>query len=94
MHYYVRYTVLLEERESNSHKIVNGYNIVCERGTQEVNMCKNKLIVSEKKTSEVSDFADPFIVRTECQNQRMITLNEQFIEQVNEFIYIASILCK
>lgn len=44
------------------------------------------------KKSEVTDFADLYTVRTECQKQCMIRLNRQTMDEVNEFKYLGSTL--
>ncbi len=51
-------------------------------------------MVSEKRKSEVIEFANQYRMRAENQRQCKIRMNGQIMEEVNEFKYLGSILCK
>jgi len=59
-----------------------------------VNVGKNKVMIFERRKSEVIKFADQYRTRVESQKQCKITMNEPIMEEVNEFKYLGSVLCK
>ncbi len=57
-------------------------------------MGNSKVMVYEKRKSEVIHFADEYIMRVESQKQCEIIMNGQVMEVKSEFIYRGCILCK
>ncbi len=51
-------------------------------------------MVCERSRSEVMDFVCPYRVGIECENECKIILNGEEMEEVNEFKYLGSIMCK
>ncbi len=88
-------TVLLAESEKNLQKLVNKFSNVCERRKLKVNVGKSKVMVFEKRElSTVTAFANQYRMIAENQRQCKIRMNGQIMEEVNECIYLGSILCK
>ncbi len=50
-------------------------------------MGKSKVMVFEKRKSEVIDFADQYKLRVKSQKQCRIMMNGQILEKVNECKY-------
>ena len=87
-------TVLIAENEKDLQKLVNVFDSVCKRRKLKVNVNKSKVIVFERSRSEVVDFECPYRVRVECPKELDIRLNGEIMEEVDEFKYLGSILCK
>ncbi len=87
-------TVLIAENESDSQNLVSGFDSVCKRRKLKVNVNKNKVMVYERSRSEVVDFVCPYRVGTECEKECKIILNGEKMEEVNEFKYLGSVMCK
>ncbi len=51
-------------------------------------------MVYERSRSEVVDFVCPYRVGIECEEEYKITLNGEVMEEVNEFKYLGSVMCK
>ncbi len=51
-------------------------------------------MVFEKRKSEVIEFADQYRMRAENQRWCKIRMNDQIMEEGNEFKYLGSIFCK
>ncbi len=51
-------------------------------------------MVFEKRKSEVNEFAYQYRMRVKSQKKCKIKMNEQIMEEVNEFKCLGSILCK
>ena len=75
-------------------KLVNEFSTVCVRRKLKVNVSKSKVMVFERRKSEIIQFADQYRMRVESQKQCKIMMNEQIMEEVNEFKYLGSVLCK
>jgi len=87
-------TVLLAESEKDLQKLVNEFSTVCVRRKLKVNVSKSKVMVFERRKSEIIQFADQYRMRVESQKQCKIMMNEQIMEEVSEFKYLGSVLCK
>ncbi len=59
-----------------------------------MNVNKSKVMVSERSKSEVVDFVCPYRVRVECPKECEIRLKGEKMEEVHEFKYLGSIMCK
>ncbi len=51
-------------------------------------------MVCERSRSEVEDFVCPYRVGIECEKECKIILNGEEMEEVNEFKYLGSVMCK
>ncbi len=51
-------------------------------------------MIFERSRSEVVDFVCPYRVGIECEKEYKITLNGKEMEEVNEFKYQGSVICK
>ncbi len=51
-------------------------------------------MVCEHSRSEVVDFVCPYRVGNECENECKIILNGEEMEEVKEFKYLGSVMCK
>ncbi len=74
--------------------MVSGFDSVCKRRKLKVNVNKSKVMVCEWSRSEVVDFVCPYRVGIECEKEYKIILNGEEMEEVNEFKYIESVICK
>ncbi len=52
------------------------------------------MIVCERSRSEVVDFVCPYRVGTKSEKESKIVLNGEEMEEVNEFKYLGSVMCK
>ncbi len=87
-------TVLLAESEKVLQKLVNEFSNVCLRRKLKANVGKSKVMVFEKRKSEVNEFGNQCRMRAENQRQCKIRMNEQTMEEVNEFKYLISVFCE
>jgi len=87
-------TVLLAESIKDLQKLVKEFSTVCVRRKLKVNVSKSKVMVFERRKSEVIEFADQYRMRVESQKQCKIMMNGQIMEEVNEFKYRGSVLWK
>jgi len=87
-------TLLLAECEEHLQKLVNKFSTVCVRSKLKVNVGKSKVMVFERRKSEVIEFADQYRMRLESQKQCKIMMNGQIMKEVNEFKYLGFLLCK
>ncbi len=87
-------TMLIAETESDLQNLVSVFDSVCKRRKLKVNVNKSKVMVCEWSRSEVVDFVSPYRVGVECEKECKIILNGEAIEEVNEFKYLGSIMCK
>ncbi len=51
-------------------------------------------MVCEQSRSEVVDFVCPYRVGIECEKECKIILNGEEMEEVNDFKYLGSVMCK
>ncbi len=94
---YVDDTVLLAESEGMLQKIVGESGRVCKRRKLRVNAGKSKVMVFEKAREHTIDFEKPYRVGSEAIHivpGCKIWLGKEMMEEVNEFKYLGSILCK
>ncbi len=87
-------TVFIAENESDLQNLVAVFYSVCKRRKLKVNVNKSKVMVCERSRSEVVDFVCPYRVGIECQKECKIILNGEEMEEVNEFKYLGSVMCK
>ena len=87
-------TALIAESESDLQKLVKIFDNVCKRRKLKVNVDKSKVMVFERSKSEVIDFKCPYRVRVECPKECKIELNGEQMEEVQEFKYLGTTLCK
>ncbi len=87
-------TVLQAESEKDLQKLVNELSNVSVMRKLKVNVGKCKVMVTEKRKSEVTEFATQYRMRVENQRQCKIRMNGQIMEEVNEFKYLGCTLCK
>ncbi len=52
------------------------------------------MIVCERSISEAVDFVCPYRVGNECEKECKIILNGEEMEEVNDFKYLGSVMCK
>ncbi len=76
-------TVLLAESEKDLQKLVTEFSNVCVRRKLKVNVGKSKVMVFEKRKSEVIEFVNQYRMRAENQRQCKIRMNGQIMEEVN-----------
>ncbi len=87
-------TMLTAENESDLQNLVSVFDSVCKRRKLKVNLNKSKVMVCKRRRSEVVDFVCPYRVGIECEKGCKIILNGEEIEEVNEFKYLGSVMCK
>ncbi len=87
---YVDDTVLLAETGGMLQRIVDEFDRVCKRRKLKVNAGKSKVMVFER----VINFAKPYRVGSDVILECKIWLGKEKIEEVNEFKYLGTILCK
>ena len=87
-------TVLMAESERELQMIVNEFHNVCKRRKLKVNVAKSKVMVFERRKSEVIDFANPYRVNEQCVYECGINLGGERLEEVKEFKYLGTVLCK
>ncbi len=88
----MRVTVLLAESEEMLQRTVDEFDKVCRR--VKVNAGKSKVMVFERATEETTDFAKPYRVGSEAMTGCKIWLGKEKMEEVTEFKYLGTILCK
>ncbi len=59
-----------------------------------MNASKSKVMVFERAREQTIDFAKPYRVGTEAKSECKIWLGKEKMEEVNEFKYLGTILCK
>ncbi len=87
-------TVLLAESEVDLQRVVNEFYSVCKRRKLKVNAGKGKVMVFERREEEVIDFNAAYRVRLPAVARCRIMLGSEKIEEVSEFIYLGTVLCK
>ena len=87
-------TVLFAESEEELQRVVNEFYEVCKRRKLKVNCDKSKVMVFERRKTEVIDFGRPYRVRLENESSCRITMGGQCLEEVKEFKYLGTMLCK
>ncbi len=84
---------LLVENEGTLQRIMDEFDSVCKRRKLRMNVCKSKVMVSEKAREQVIDFAKSYRIRAEGTTKCRIRLGEKRME-VTEFKYLGTVLCK
>ncbi len=90
----MRVTVLLAESEGMLQRIVDEFDRVCRRKKLKVNAGKSKVMVFERAREQTIDFAKPFRGGPEAILGCKIWLGKEKMEEVNEFKYLGTLLCK
>ncbi len=85
-------TVLIAENESDLQNLVSVFYSLCKRRKLTVNVNKIKVMVCAQSRSEVVDFVCPY--RVGIEKECKITLNGEEMEEVNDFKYLGSVMCK
>ncbi len=86
-------TVLLAESEGMLQRIVDEFDRVCKRRKLKVNAGKSKVMGFERAREQTINFAKPYRVGSEAMLGCKIWLGKK-MEEVNEFMYLGTILCK
>ncbi|KAK3893665.1 hypothetical protein Pcinc_002527 [Petrolisthes cinctipes] len=87
-------TVLMAENERNLQRVVDEFQSVCKRRKLKVNVGKSKVMVFERAETEVIDFATPYRVAVPTGTKCEITLRGERMEEVKEFKYLGTVMCK
>ncbi len=86
-------TVLLAESEGDLQRVVNEFFSVCKRNKLKVNAGKSKVMVFDRR-EEVINFNTAFRVRIPAVARCRIMLGSEKMEEVSEFKYLGTVLCK
>ncbi len=86
-------TVLLAESEGDLQRVVKEFYSVCKRRKLKVNAGKSKVMMFERR-EEVTDFNTAYRVRLPALAGCRIMLGSEEMEEVNEFKYLGTVLCK
>ncbi len=79
--------MLIAESESDLQNLVSAFDSVCKRRILKVNVNKSKVMVCEWSRS-------PYRVGIECEKECKIILNGEEMEEIYEFKYLGSVICK
>ncbi len=86
--------VLLAESEGMLQRMVDEFDRVCKRRKLKVNAGKIKVMHFERAREQTINFAKPYRVESEAILGCKIWLQKEKMEEVNEFKYLETILCK
>ncbi len=86
--------MLLAESEGDLQSVVNEFYSVCKRRKLKVNAGKSKVMVFERREEEVVDFNIACRVRLPAVVRFRVMLGCEKMEEVSEFIYLGTVLCK
>ncbi len=86
--------MLLAESEGDLQRVVKEFYSVCKRRKLKVNTGKSKVMVFERREEEVIDFNTAYRVRLPAVAGCRIMLGSEEMEEVNEFKYLGTVLCK
>ncbi len=75
-------------------RIVDEFARIYKRSKLKVNAGKSKVMVSERAIEQTIDFAKPYRVGSEAILGCKIWLGKEKMEEMNEFKYLGTILCK
>ncbi len=84
----------MAESEGMLQRIVDELDRVCTRRKLKVDADKSKVMVFERAREQTIDFAKPYRVGVEAILGCKIWLMKERMEEVNEFKYLGTILCK
>ena len=87
-------TALFVESEQELQRVVSEFYNVCQRRKLKVNCEKSKVMVFERRKTEVIEFDRQYRIRLENERVCKIVLDGKFLEEVNEFKYLGTVLCK
>ncbi len=87
-------TVFLAESERKLQMIVDEFYRVCRRRKLKVNAGKSKVMGIERAREQTIDFAKPYRVGSETMTGCKIWLEREKMEEVTEFQYLGTVLCK
>ncbi len=87
-------TMLLAESDGDLQRVVNVFYSVCKRRKLKVNAGKNKVMVFERREEEVGDFNTAYRIRLPAVERCRIMLGSEKMEEVSEFKYLETLLCK
>ncbi len=86
--------MLLAESEGDLQRVVNEFYNVCKRRKRKVNTGKSKVMVFERREEEVIDYNTFYRVRLPAVARCRIMLGSEKMEEVSEFKYLGTVLCK
>ena len=86
--------VLFAESEEKLQRMVSEFNCVCERRKLKVNAGKSKVMVFERREYDTLDFGEAYRVRRPNVLNCKIRIGKEQLEEVSEFKYLGSVLCK
>ena len=86
--------VLFAESQEELQSVVNAFHEVCKRRKLRENCEKSKVMVFERRKTEVNGFDIPYSIRSENERKYKITMGGKCLEEVNEFKYLGTVLCK
>ncbi len=86
--------MLLAESEGALQRVVNEFYSVCKGRKLKVNTGKSKVMVFERREEEVIDFYTAYRVRLPAVARYRIMLGSEEMEEMNEFKYLGTVLCK
>ncbi len=84
----------MAESEGMLQRIVDEFDRICKRKKLKVNAGKSKVMVFERAREKTIDFAKPYRVGSEAIPGCKVWLRKEKMEEVNEFSYYGTILCK
>ncbi len=87
-------TVLLAESDGDLQRVVNEFFSVWKRRKLKVNAEKSKVMVCERREEEVINFNTTYRVRLPAVASCRIMLGSEKMEEVSEFKYLGTVLCK
>ena len=87
-------TVLFAESEKELQRVVNEFYNVCTRRNLKVNCDKSKVMVFERRKMEVIEFDTQYRIRVENEEGCKVAMGGKCLEEVNEFKYLGTVLCK
>ena len=87
-------TVLFAESEQELQRVVNEFYNVCMRRNLKVNCDKSKVMVFERRKVEVIDFDTQYRIQVENEERCKIVMGGKCLEEVKEFKYLGTVLCK
>ncbi len=87
-------TVLLAESEGDLQRVVNEFYSVCKRRKDKVNAGKSNVMMFERRAVVVINFNTVYWVRLPAVTSCRIVLGSEKMEEVSEFKYLGTILCK
>ncbi len=86
--------MLLAESEGDLQGVVNEFFSVCKRRKLEVNGGKSKMMVFERREEEVINSNIAYRVRLPAVASCRTMLGSEEMEEVSEFKYLGTVLCK